>query len=130
MKYRIKPIVVDAEQWDPDSLIEQPAPHEPDRLGVIWHYGPRGQVCNGFIETLEGGHTVSIGDWIITGIKGEKYSCKPDIFEATYGKEKDDVFEIRIPNLRPDEVEIARAEVANATKDILNKLQARRSQRN
>lgn len=36
------------------------------------------------IETLEGAMTASPGDWIITGIKGEKYPCKPDIFAATY----------------------------------------------
>lgn len=36
------------------------------------------------IPTLEGTHIVSDGDWIITGIKGERYPCKPDIFEATY----------------------------------------------
>ncbi len=36
------------------------------------------------IETLEGNHTVSDGDWIIRGVKGELYPCKPDIFEATY----------------------------------------------
>lgn len=36
------------------------------------------------IHTLEGEMTAMPGDWIITGIKGEKYPCKPDIFEATY----------------------------------------------
>lgn len=36
------------------------------------------------IETLEGIHHASVGDWIITGVKGEKYPCKPDIFEATH----------------------------------------------
>jgi hypothetical protein len=36
------------------------------------------------IETLEGNHIVSIGDWIIQGVKGEFYPCKPDIFEMTY----------------------------------------------
>jgi hypothetical protein len=36
------------------------------------------------IHTLEGVHQVSVGDWIITGVKGERYPCKPDIFEATY----------------------------------------------
>lgn len=36
------------------------------------------------IETLEGKMTVSPGDWIIKGVKGEFYPCKPDIFEATY----------------------------------------------
>ncbi len=36
------------------------------------------------ILTLEGEMRADIGDWIITGIKGEQYPCKPDIFEATY----------------------------------------------
>ena len=39
---------------------------------------------HGWIDTLEGGHTVCPGDWIITGVKGERYPCKPDIFSATY----------------------------------------------
>ena len=38
----------------------------------------------GWIETLEGGHKVTPGDWIIEGIKGERYPCKPDIFALTY----------------------------------------------
>ena len=84
-KYRKKPIVVDAELWRPDCL-EQPKPREEDALGVIWEYGPDGAVCQGHINTLEGGHTVTIGDWIITGVKGEKYPCKPDIFAETYDK--------------------------------------------
>ena len=86
-KWRKKPIIVEATQWDPDSLIDEPPkPHTPDRLGVIWQYGPTGQLVNGFIETLEGGHSVSIGDWIITGIKGEKYPIKDEIFRETYEK--------------------------------------------
>ncbi len=39
---------------------------------------------HGWIDTLEGGHIVCPADWIITGIMGERYPCKPDIFEATY----------------------------------------------
>jgi hypothetical protein len=39
---------------------------------------------HGWIDTLEGGHIVCPGDWIITGVKGENYPCKPDIFAATY----------------------------------------------
>jgi len=39
---------------------------------------------HGWIDTLEGGHIVCPGDWVITGVKGERYPCKPDIFEATY----------------------------------------------
>lgn len=45
--------------------------------GIIMH-------LHGWIDTLEGGHIVCPGDWIITGIKGEQYPCKPDIFEITY----------------------------------------------
>lgn len=48
-----------------------------DHCGGIMHN-------HGWIETLEGGHIVCPGDWIITGVKGEHYPCKPDIFEATY----------------------------------------------
>lgn len=39
---------------------------------------------HGWIDTLEGGHIVCPADWIITGVKGENYPCKPDIFELTY----------------------------------------------
>lgn len=39
---------------------------------------------HGWIDTLEGGHIVCPGDWIITGVHGEHYPCKPDIFAATY----------------------------------------------
>lgn len=39
---------------------------------------------HGWIDTLEGGHTVCPGDWVITGVAGERYPCKPAIFEATY----------------------------------------------
>ena len=41
------------------------------------------------IATLEGGHWVDLFDWIIRGVKGEFYPCKPDIFEATYEKVED-----------------------------------------
>jgi hypothetical protein len=48
-----------------------------DRCGQTWHE-------HGWIDTIEGGHTACPGDWIITGVQGERYPCKPDIFEATY----------------------------------------------
>ena len=38
------------------------------------------------IHTIEGDMIASPGDWIITGVNGEKYPCKPDIFEKTYEK--------------------------------------------
>ena len=45
---------------------------------------------HGWIDTLEGGHIVCPGDWIITGTRGERYPCKPDVFEATYEPAGDD----------------------------------------
>jgi hypothetical protein len=48
-----------------------------EHCGVLMH-------DHGWIDTLEGGHIVCPGDWIITGIKGEHYPCKPDIFAASY----------------------------------------------
>ena len=51
------------------------------------HYAPWENIeepCELFINTLEGGHHVSVGDYIIKGVKGELYPCKPDIFEETY----------------------------------------------
>lgn len=82
MKYRKKPIVIEAEQWWPGSDVEgveQPIPYsiaEENHIDDFWRYG--------WIKTLEGGHIVSPGDYIITGIKGEKYPCKTDIFKETY----------------------------------------------
>lgn len=79
-KYRKKPVVIEAVQFDPNVY---PWPDGvkpwPDKHGLQ----PR-DMSFGYIETLEGDHHVMAGDWIITGIKGEKYPCKPDIFEATY----------------------------------------------
>jgi hypothetical protein len=45
---------------------------------------------HGWIDTLEGGHVVCPGDFVITGVKGERYPCKPDIFAATYEPEEAD----------------------------------------
>ena len=75
MKYRKKPVVIEATQWHGFEK----GPHD---LGVV----PYDKAGYGWIDTLEGGHIVTIKDWIITGIKGEKYPCKPDIFEQTYEK--------------------------------------------
>lgn len=52
---------------------QEPCKH----CGILMHF-------HGWIDTLEGGHIVCPGDWIITGVKGERYPCKPDIFFQTY----------------------------------------------
>ena len=75
-KYRKKTIVIDAVQWWPPWH----ALHVPI-AGV--EKGPRDDQSWG-VMTLGGFIVVSPGDWIITGVKGEKYPCKADIFAATY----------------------------------------------
>ena len=70
MKFRKKPIVIEASQW----------------LKMGDHPAVRASTWNSrfFIDTLEGDHTVTPGDWIITGVKGEFYPCKDEIFKMTY----------------------------------------------
>lgn len=83
MKFRKKPIMIEAEQWFPHRPVEDVIfPVGSDGRDIDFHelHGPN----KGLIETLEGPHIVSPGDWIITGVAGEKYPCKPDIFNATY----------------------------------------------
>lgn len=84
MKYRKKPIVIEAEQWFSDKEIDGVQKNRED--GSFLTYFDELGVLNqaAFIETLEGKMLVKQGDWIITGIEGEKYPCKPDIFEKTY----------------------------------------------
>ena len=81
MKYRKKPIVIEAVQFDGKNFKE---------VGSLC--GPGGNKFTGlmvengvlFVRTLEGILRVKEGDWIIRGVKGELYPCKPDIFAATY----------------------------------------------
>lgn len=106
MKFRKKPVVIEATQWFKNG--DHPEDGKTEYIGesggsflcegkVVRYFrhptmgGTR--VCNkcpktmhdhGWIDTHEGGHIVCPGDWIITGVKGETYPCKPDIFEMTY----------------------------------------------
>ena len=73
-RFRKLPIEIEAEQWFPDETVSVGY----DRHGVEY------TVCDRSIQTLEGPMRVSPGDWIITGVRGEKYPCKPDIFALTY----------------------------------------------
>lgn len=86
MKYRKKPVVIEAHQMTADETAN--SSNWPQWLQDAWDTGVFGlrskasQVLS--IETLEGPHTVSVDDWIIQGVKGELHPCKPDIFEMTY----------------------------------------------
>ncbi len=72
MKFRKKPVVIEAVQAEAGNMALLP--------GVVRDHDREKWV----IRTLEGVLEVSPGDWIITGIQGEKYPCKPDIFAQTY----------------------------------------------
>jgi hypothetical protein len=76
--YRKKPIEIEA--------IQLPVAMAPSWLADAMDAGTARLYGNGTaeIDTLEGVMTASRGDWIIQGVKGELYPCKPDIFAATY----------------------------------------------
>ncbi len=81
MRYRKKPVVIEAMRYDGDNGAEV-AHWCGGRLRI--EAGVSGPV--GWVEilTLEGVMKAVKGDWIIRGVEGEFYPCKPDIFEATY----------------------------------------------
>ena len=89
-KYRKKPVVIDAIQWtgDNDKEIENFIIGTPYYFTTVssGSVGVTTVVVSRFlvIETLEGTMSASINDYIIKGVNGEYYSCKPDIFEKTY----------------------------------------------
>lgn len=83
--WRKRPIEIDAVQWFPDETLGGFSSHgySNRRVGTDKH-GIEYTVCNVGLQTLEGFMHIKPGDWIITGVQGERYPCKPDIFEATY----------------------------------------------
>lgn len=81
MKFRKKPVVIDAVQFTGDNAL------------AIWAFMGRPDLAANLelhdtdlpiVETREGTLVASLGDWIIKGVAGEFYPCKPDIFAATY----------------------------------------------
>jgi len=112
MKYRKKPIVIEAHQWfkngdHPEDNCETFTDSETESYfqgegHIVRYYRTpeldgqnKCQKCgnimhnHGWIDTFEGGHIVCPGDWIITGVAGEHYPCKPDIFTKSYEKVED-----------------------------------------
>ena len=85
MNFRKKPVVIDAVQWNKDgdhpNVVPLPGKVSDTLEERAMGWSP--MKCR-WIGTLEGGHIVTPGDWIITGVQGEQYPCKPDIFAATY----------------------------------------------
>lgn len=105
-KFRKRPIVIEAHQWfkngdHPEDGLETfvdafGAPFRGEGKVVRYYRrsdDPGTRRCDhcqhkmeqhGWIDTLEGDHIVCPGDWVITGVAGERYPCKPAIFEKTY----------------------------------------------
>jgi hypothetical protein len=79
-KYRKRPVVIEA--WQLPMLDSETRGWGDDSNIIFKREG--GLVIEAIISTLEGIMTASAGDWIIRGVKGELYPCKPDIFAATY----------------------------------------------
>lgn len=92
-QYRKKPVIIEAVQWEGTNI------HEiEDFMGV--HLGA--SYCDDgedflIIQTLEGDMRADKGDYIIKGVQGEFYPCKPDIFEQTY----EEIFNIEFKDLDP-----------------------------
>lgn len=94
MKYRKKPVVIDAVQWTGknhremfDFLTENTFKEESMTVSGDHFYIDHSKVEGGLIiRTLEGEHLATIGDYIIRGVQGEYYPCKEDIFHQTYEK--------------------------------------------
>ena len=101
-KYRKKPVIIEAVQFDgTDESVEWLYPQLQE--GII------GRAHNKlYIKTLEGNMEANIGDYIIKGVIGEFYPCKPDIFEMTYEPADREVFE-----------------TVKAVVDVINKAQRR-----
>ncbi|KKN62225.1 hypothetical protein LCGC14_0513620 [marine sediment metagenome] len=86
-KFRKKPVVIEAEVYH--AGLEDGWEYEDEIQGGLTSAMYAASKVDGvrlypYISTLEGRHYIGAGDYIITGIKGERYPCKPDIFEQTY----------------------------------------------
>ena len=83
-KYRKKPVVIEAVQWTGSNMREI-AEFAGEAAHITTNYKLPAQVRHKLeIATLEGDHRANIGDYIIKGVAGEFYPCKPEIFEQTY----------------------------------------------
>lgn len=81
MKFRKKPIIIEAEQWFPGKKIEGVCT-KLKNLDLDMEVEP-------YIDTIEGRMKVSEGDWIIIGVEGEIYCCKDSIFKKSYERIED-----------------------------------------
>lgn len=86
MKARKKPVIIECFQWDGDFKTQDGLYYVPEWAvkaeykGVLFFQG-QGDL---YVKTLEGDMLANIGDYIIRGVNGELYPCKPDVFGKTY----------------------------------------------
>ena len=81
MKFRTKPCEIEAVQWEGDNLDEIVKFTNGLEKHIIRVEGLEPVI---FISTLEGDMKASVGDYIIRGLRGEYYPCKPDVFQKKY----------------------------------------------
>ena len=86
-KYRKRPVIIEATQWFVNG--DHPQVTIYPRGGGLCKQCQHWLRAHGWIDTLEGGHIVCPGDWIIQGVAQEFYPCKPDVFEKTYERVED-----------------------------------------
>ena len=93
MRFRKLPVEIEAEQWFKQSTQLESFTENDIVVPYKGSKEEKNEMClvcdesfkaHGWIKTLEGGHIVCFGDWIVKGIHGEFYPCKPDIFYKTY----------------------------------------------
>ena len=88
MRFKKKPVEVEAVKWTGENLreiINFTGWHELAATKWSWEEYEKVVSLHGLkIFTLEGSHSAAVGDWIIKGVHGEFYPCKPDIFDKTY----------------------------------------------
>jgi len=92
MKYKKKPIEIEAFQYDGDLMDTHGEYYVPQWAVDAWEndiltYGFNDDIecpCELYVKTLEGNMLIKVGDYVIKGVKGELYPCKEDIFEMTY----------------------------------------------
>lgn len=90
-RFRKKPVVIEAMQWDGsrpsiDAICRwanDPLPIDEDWIIAYNTFGGD-DVSDPRVGTLEGDMRIGVGDWVIKGVKGEFYPCKPDVFQQSY----------------------------------------------
>ena len=88
MNYTKRPVTIQAWQFTKENYTKG-VPHIFRSKNVSYWSQYGGKIIGGEIKTLEGAMEISENDWVICGVNGEFYPCKPDIFEKTYMPEID-----------------------------------------